>query len=230
MTNSSISLITIVPIRSYLNIDTQKRQICKDNRKKTGIYRWTNVVSGKSYVGSSLDLSIRFRDYFNINYLRREIEKNNSKIYRALLKYGHSSFNLEVIEYCDPAIIIEREQYYFDNLRLEYNTLKFARSLIGFKHNIKTLERMRIVKLGRKHNEATKLKLSANLQAHPITAINNETGESKEFTSIRQTAKFIGIHHSYISKCLKINKFYKGKGYYITKNLSSNNEKLSSKK
>jgi hypothetical protein len=68
---------------------------------------------------------------------------------------------------------------------------------------------MRMINIERKHNEATKL--SANLQAHPIKAINNRTGEIKLFTSIKQTAKFIGIQHSYLGKCLKINKFYKGK-------------------
>lgn len=70
---------------------------------------------------------------------------------------------------------------------------------------------MRIAKLGRKHDKATKLKLLANLQAYPITAINNKTGEIKLFTSIRQTANFIGIHHSYLTKCLVTKKFYKGK-------------------
>ena len=64
-----------VPIRSYPNAYIQKEQICRDNRGKTGIYRWTNVISGKSYVGSSINLSNRFRDYFNINFLKREIKK-----------------------------------------------------------------------------------------------------------------------------------------------------------
>jgi len=37
-------------------------------------------------------------------------------IYKALLKYGYSSFKLDIIEYCKPDIIIEREQYYLDYL------------------------------------------------------------------------------------------------------------------
>jgi hypothetical protein len=73
MTNNNINLISIVLIHSYLNYDIQNKQICRDNKGKTGIYKWINLVSGKSYVGSYIDLSIRFRDYFNINYLKREI-------------------------------------------------------------------------------------------------------------------------------------------------------------
>jgi hypothetical protein len=39
MKNNNINLISIVPICSYLNADTQKEQIIKDNIKKAGIYR-----------------------------------------------------------------------------------------------------------------------------------------------------------------------------------------------
>ena len=46
-------------VGSYENADIQKQQICTDNKNKTGIYRWTQVISGKSYLGSFLDLSIR---------------------------------------------------------------------------------------------------------------------------------------------------------------------------
>ena len=217
MTNNNVNLISIVPICSYFKADTQKEQIIKDNLKKAGIYRWTNLVSGKCYVGSSTNLSIRFKNYFNVNYLEREVRKNNSRIYRALLKYGYSKFKLDIIEYCDPAIIIKREQYYLNNLNIEYNILKVARSLKGFKHNITTIERMRMAKLGYGRDEATKLKIAANSHSYPVIIRNNITGEIKLFISIRRAAKFIGIHHSYLAKCLKVNEFYKGKGYFITK-------------
>ena len=147
MKNNSI---LINPIRYYSNAYTQKEQICKDNKKKIGIYRWSNAVSGKSYIGSSIDLSIRFRYYLNTKFLKRQIDINNSKIYRALLKYGYSSFNFEIIEYCDPSILIEREQYYLDNL-------KVAGSSFGRKHSKKTIERMCIVHLEGKHKTSRKI-------------------------------------------------------------------------
>jgi hypothetical protein len=130
---------------------------------------------------------------------------------------------LEIIEYCDKFNLIERGQYYLDNLKPEYNILKFARSSFGRKHSIETIERICIANMGRKHTEITKLKLSANSLAHSVRVINNKTGEIKLFTSIRQAAKFIGIKNSYINICLIKNKIYKGRGYYITRNLSVNN-------
>ncbi len=50
---------------SYSNVEELKNKICKDNNKKTGIYMWTNKISGESYVGSAVNLSIRLNNYFS---------------------------------------------------------------------------------------------------------------------------------------------------------------------
>ena len=100
---------------SYANADTQKESILNDNKSKAGVYCWTHLESGKKYVGSSIDLYRRFMQYYNIKYITRAAK--SSLICRALLKYGYSSFRLEILEYCDPSSIIEREQYYIDLLK-----------------------------------------------------------------------------------------------------------------
>ena len=61
-------------------------------------------------------------------------------IYKALLKNGYSNFTLEILEYCDLADLIKREQYYIDLLKPEYNILKIAGSLFEYKHSKKKLE------------------------------------------------------------------------------------------
>lgn len=54
------------------------------------------------------------------------------------------------------------------------------------------------------------MKIAAgNIQSQPVLVIYNKTGESKEFTSTIKSAKFVGIHHSYLAKCQK--KISKGK-------------------
>jgi hypothetical protein len=45
----------VKPEVSYINVDLQKLRIIKDNKKRSGIYRWTNKVNGKIYIGSSLN-------------------------------------------------------------------------------------------------------------------------------------------------------------------------------
>ena len=77
-------------------------------------------------------------------------------MYKALLKYGYSNFRLEILEYCPPDICLEREQYYMDLFKPEYNILKTAGSSLGFKHSEETLKKLR----NRKHSEETKAKMS----------------------------------------------------------------------
>jgi hypothetical protein len=44
------------PILIYTNYDPNKINILKDNKNKSGVYRWINKKSGKSYIGSSVKL------------------------------------------------------------------------------------------------------------------------------------------------------------------------------
>lgn len=60
------------PVKVYNNADLQKKQILIENKGKSGVYRWTNIVSGKTYVGSSVDLSQRFYKYYNVASLIRD--------------------------------------------------------------------------------------------------------------------------------------------------------------
>jgi len=59
-----------------------------------------------------------------------------SIIYSALLKHGYDNFSLDILEYCEVDILIEREQYYIDILYPKYNILKVA-SRIGSKIHLR---------------------------------------------------------------------------------------------
>ncbi len=74
----------------YTNADVDKVKIFSDNRNKSGIYRWLNNNNGKSYIGSSVNLSVRLYTYYSIVSL----VKSNRVIDRALLRYGFSVFSL----------------------------------------------------------------------------------------------------------------------------------------
>jgi group I intron endonuclease len=81
-------------------------------------------------------LSRRFKEYYNKNHISKI--KRNFSVHAALLKYGYSSFKLEILEYCDKFNLIEREQHYINMLKPEYNVLKIAGSNLGFKHSEST--------------------------------------------------------------------------------------------
>ena len=61
---SSSSSAALQPVKVYRNADLDKLRILLENKKKSGVYRWINLMSGKSYIGSSIDLEKRMRKVF----------------------------------------------------------------------------------------------------------------------------------------------------------------------
>ncbi|RUP52129.1 hypothetical protein BC936DRAFT_140584 [Jimgerdemannia flammicorona] len=59
-------------------------------------------------------------------------------ILQALLKYGYANFSLEILEYCEVANVLSREQYWMDTLNPEYNILSTAGSSLGCKRSEET--------------------------------------------------------------------------------------------
>jgi hypothetical protein len=43
---------SLTPVATYENPDIQKKQIYSENKGKAGIYRSTNFIIGKQYIGS----------------------------------------------------------------------------------------------------------------------------------------------------------------------------------
>jgi group I intron endonuclease len=163
MKNNNNNRKNIVPVVSYFYLDTNKSIIYKENKGKPGIYRLNNIITGKSYIGSAIDLSRIFSNYYSIVYLKNSLDNGSSIIYNSLLKYGYANFSLDILEYCKPNKLIFREQYYMDILKPEYNILKVAGSVLGFKHSEVTKAKMRINNLGKKHTYETRQKIGLNI-------------------------------------------------------------------
>ncbi len=100
----------LVQMVSYDNAKDNKKKAISENESKSGVYRWTHLDSNNLYVGSSVNLGIRFRNYFNISFILH-LTRNSMIINRALLKHGYGKFKLEILEYCDPKEVAKREQY-----------------------------------------------------------------------------------------------------------------------
>ena len=43
----------------YQNAEADKAKILSENKNKSGIYMWTNLINDKCYIGSVIDLSDR---------------------------------------------------------------------------------------------------------------------------------------------------------------------------
>jgi len=164
LNNNNQEKDNIIPVAVYSDAYLNKSIILKDNKNKSGIYRWVNKVNGKSYVGSSVNLSLRLKVYYDFSFLSARVANAKSKIYSAILKHGYSSFQLEILEYCTKENAISREQYYLDLLNPEYNILKIAGSRLGSKHSEETLLKMsgkNNPMFGKNHSEETIVKISS---------------------------------------------------------------------
>jgi group I intron endonuclease len=81
------------------------------------------VLTGEFYVGSSVNLASSYYSYFRFKTLEALLSKQNTIISPALLKYGYGAFSLEILEYCDKSVVLEREQHYLDTLSPSYNVI-----------------------------------------------------------------------------------------------------------
>ena len=137
----SYSPTPVIPVKTYSNVDLLKNQILLDSKGKSGVYRITNTINGKTYVGSSTNLRKRFHFYFNANELLR---CNSMPICCALLKYGYSAFKLDILEYCESGVTLIRENYYLSLLNPEYNIAEYATApMLGRKHSPEAEKKMR---------------------------------------------------------------------------------------
>ena len=211
------SKLAIIPIIVYNNVGEKqvKEAVVEDN--KGNVYKWVNTLTKECYIGSSVDLSRRILYYFNIKYMTNY--KSKSIIYSALLKYGHKVFKLEILEYCDKELVVEREQYYINTLKPRYNILNIAGSSLGFRHSETTRANMSLNNTkekhpfyGRKHTEESKVKMALSSPlAKAVEVIDVETGEKKFFNSNVQAAKYLNVSEWTIRSLKKSKKIYKDK-------------------
>ena len=75
------------------------------------------------YVGSSINLASRMRNYLNKAFFKSK-QNANMPITRSLLKYDYSNFSLLILEYVEAEFLTSRETFYITNIIAYYNVLK----------------------------------------------------------------------------------------------------------
>jgi group I intron endonuclease len=197
---------------------------------KPGVYLITNIINGKKYVGSSAIMLRRLKEYLNPLYLERNLKKGNSKLLRALLKYGYSNFEFKVLEVFEhqssPGLgypspepkkaeirmqLLAREQYFLDKIKPEYNINLKAGSNLGRSYSEEVRKKMSLAKLGKVGN-----KKGAILSVETRALIREKSGMNKYvvmlnendkilgyFKSIQLASEALGISRNRISRCAR---------------------------
>lgn len=76
-----------------------------------GIYKITNLINGKCYIGQSVNIQKRFISHKSIAF-NPKAKSYNYPLYRAIRKYGWENFYFEILEECKLEELNEREKYY----------------------------------------------------------------------------------------------------------------------
>lgn len=182
----------------------------------SGIYKLTNIINKKIYIGSAININRRWKSH------KRSASQDNPiwLISRALKKYGIDAFDWQIIEEVPKESLLEREQYYLDILQpfgdFGYNTAHIAGSTLGVKFSEQTRNTMSEQRKGKagiwnkgriawnhglSWNEDVKQKISRT-KLGSNTGINNH--RSKPTTFISPNGAIV-LFDSINSGCLKYN-------------------------
>ena len=83
----------------------------------TGIYKITEISTGKCYVGQAANLSDRWKQHIKRGVGADAPTRN--KLYPAMIAAGPENFTFEVVEICDRSALDEREKYWTDYFKAQ---------------------------------------------------------------------------------------------------------------
>lgn len=122
------------------------------------IYKITNKVNGKSYIGQTIqNVKERFYQHCATKCSQAIL---NMVIHKAITKYGKSNFTIEVIEEVESANLNDRERYwikYYDSYNNGYNSTEGGQDGIKLFKNLDTESIVREYKSGKSLREIGRL-------------------------------------------------------------------------
>ena len=136
----------------------------------TGIYKISNTIDNKIYIGSAYNFKDRWASH---RYELLNEKHPNTILQNFVCKYGIACLVFEIVEKCDSQFLLEREQFYLDTLKPEFNISKFASSFFkGMKHSEEAKDKIRKKNSGRKFTEEHRQKIS---KGHKGKVVSEET-------------------------------------------------------
>lgn len=152
--------------------------------KICGIYKITNTINLKAYIGQSVDIENRWKQHKNIN-------RGCTLLVRAFKKYGIENFSFEIVEICSPEELNEKEKYYISHYRTYAD--------YGRGYNLTTggdgSKGVYVSEIARKH-------LSDSLGGEPIYQFDLNGKYLGKFDYIADAERKLNIPHENIIKVL----------------------------
>ena len=161
-----------------------------------GIYKITNKLNGKVYIGQSRDIDARWRQHINA--------KDNYAIHNAIKKYGKENFKFEVLLECpvDMLDVWERDMIALYDCMSPYG-YNLTEGGEGCKCSEETRLKLSNIRKGKHFSEETKHKISESMKGKKRQPFSAET--KKKMSDVRK-----GIQLSEETR-LKMSEAKKGK-------------------
>jgi group I intron endonuclease len=151
-----------------------------DKNIKTGIYKITNNINKRYYIGSAYVLYKRFKEH------RSALESNrhhNRQLTRFVNKYGICNLNFELLEECNITELESKEQYYISNTKNIFNETLDVKSpnrgkKLSKKHKQNISNSIKAKNIIR--SEETKAKISKANKGHKFNLGKHHSEETKQ--------------------------------------------------
>lgn len=157
---------------------------------KPGIYKITNTLSNKVYVGCASNVRTRWNGHL---YDLRKEKHSNKYLQKAWSKYGEPNFKFEIIETCDIANLHAREHYWVIALEcLDRNkgyNLKPTDPLGSSIHSQETIEKLRIANKGKRPSELCIQKLKERKLSKEHKELLMHSRQSIDFKKLHREKK-----------------------------------------
>jgi hypothetical protein len=173
--------------------------------KKTGIYKITNIVNNKVYIGSAVNISYRFKTH---KRLLKNKKHFNNHLQSSYNKYGKKNFKFEIIELTNVDILLERETFWISFMNANhtnygYNKRLVVSSNLGIKASEETKKKLSESHMGHKRSEEANKKIIES-QYRSICQFDMEGKYIRSFKSLQEAATFLNINYTTsITACLK---------------------------
>ena len=167
---------------------------CSVTGMTSGIYAILNLVNGKVYIGSSINVNGRLAVH-RIALARGK--HGNSHLQGAWNKHGPGAFSFEVLKECPEDELLEQEQFHMDildsmNPRMGYNSRgaeRWGELSDESRAKMSAAHKGNHNALGYKHMLETRTRISNALKAHPSLLGRTVSAESKAKMSAAHTGK-----------------------------------------